>query len=505
MKKRRKCVVVVAGVLIVVALTVDLDGFPPLWWDEGFTLSVARNWVELGHYGRVLNGELVPRGLEAAFPLTGSVALSFQLFGVGIYQARLVSVVFAMAALGLYYALSRQFYNRSIAIAALAVHILMGGRADSDTIIAARQVLGEIPALIFLLTGYLYFISAEKRPLVLMPVVSVFWSLAILSKLQVLPFFLAALGFPLLVTLYHRRWKSARLFGGCLIGSMILKLGFDYFLARIWPVSTVTGLTPLLALVFLPDTRLTVMVETLQYGLPTLLGLCWGLWSFLRTKNGIKSHIDLVRFSFLVLAGSWFGWFVFLSIGWARYMFPPVFLGSVFVAAMLDEWTNHFNLKHTFEQAVSVLKKLQFHWHKLAALTATVLVALSLGQSVGIFLGAYVLESDNSSDSSIHDTIQFLNTVTPPNALIETFESELLFLLHRRYHYPPDQVHVELIRRLTFDHRLKIDYDPLAANPDYLVVGHQSKYMGLYDPYLNTGAFRLTKKFSRYDIYERVR
>jgi hypothetical protein len=64
----------------------------PTLWDEGYTLSVARNWGELGHYGRLLNGELVPRGLEAAFPLTGSVALSFQLFGVGIYQARLVSV-----------------------------------------------------------------------------------------------------------------------------------------------------------------------------------------------------------------------------------------------------------------------------------------------------------------------------------------------------------------------------------------------------------------------------
>jgi hypothetical protein len=58
---------------------------------------------------------------------------------------------------------------------------------------------------------------------------------------------------------------------------------------------------------------------------------------------------------------------------------------------------------------------------------------------------------------------------------------------------------------MTFSHRLKIDYDPLAANPDYLVVGHQSKYLGLYDPYLNTGAFRLVKKFSRYDIYQRVR
>ena len=34
--------------LVVLAATVKLESAPPLWWDEGWTLSVARNWTEQG-------------------------------------------------------------------------------------------------------------------------------------------------------------------------------------------------------------------------------------------------------------------------------------------------------------------------------------------------------------------------------------------------------------------------------------------------------------------------
>jgi len=50
-----------------------------------------------------------------------------------------------------------------------------------------------------------------------------------------------------------------------------------------------------------------------------------------------------------------------------------------------------------------------------------------------------------------------------------------------------------------------IDYDPLAADPDYLVVGPYSRVWQLYDPVLAMGAFRLLHAYSRYDVYERVR
>jgi hypothetical protein len=50
-----------------------------------------------------------------------------------------------------------------------------------------------------------------------------------------------------------------------------------------------------------------------------------------------------------------------------------------------------------------------------------------------------------------------------------------------------------------------IDYDPLAADPDYLVVGYYGRLWDLYDPAIESGAFRLLQEYGTYRIYERVR
>src|SRR6185503_2290969 len=104
------------------------------------------------------------------------------------------------------------------------------------------HVLGEIPALLFLLAGFLCFIFAEKRPWVWMPVVICLWSLALLSKVQVLPFFTTGLILPFSFTLFRRQWKSASLFGVALFGSIVLKFFLEYLQARVSPVGSVTGL-----------------------------------------------------------------------------------------------------------------------------------------------------------------------------------------------------------------------------------------------------------------------
>jgi hypothetical protein len=209
----------------------------------------------------------------------------------------------------------------------------------------------------------------------------------------------------------------------------------------------------------------------------------------------------MVRFSVLTLAVSWFSWYEALSIAWPRYFFPPALLGSIFVAAMLYEWTNKFSLAYTVDRAASLLKTARVEPSSLAALSSIILITMFVGRTLTTLYDAYVF----NSDSSVTDTVSFLNTKTSPNSLIETYESELFVFLKRRYHYPPDQVHVDLIRRRFLRERVQIDYDPLAANPDYLVVGAESKLWHFYDPYLKSGAFRLLQKNSRYEIFKRVR
>jgi hypothetical protein len=488
---------------LLLALLSRLESVPPLWWDEGWTLSVARNWVERGHYGRLLMGKPAPAGLEAAFPVTASVAASFRMFGIGITQGRLVFVVFLLAALVLLVYLGSRFYNPSVGFAALVVLILMTGHLDIQPLVVGRQVLAEVPALLFLFAGYACLLWAGEKSLWFLSGAIGLWSLALVTKAQVPPFWLASLLVPLAVALVKRKWRAVHLLITGIAGAILLSMLWRLLIPRVHTEvsASVSGLTELIAIVFDRRIRGVVVLEILQFGLPTLLGFTWTGWKYLKRESQLDSYREFVRLAIFTLGASWFAWYVLFSIGWPRYMFPAVFIGSIFVAVMLYDWTNGFNVKETVQRSGAALRSFRFDGTGLRALAAVLLVALSLGQSITVVFGAYWVNSD---DSAIR-VATFLNSTTSRDALIETYESELFFLLERRYHYPPDQVHVDLIRRNSFGERIKIDYDPLAANPDYLVVGPQSKFWDFYDPYLKMDGFRLLHDYSRYQIYERVR
>ena len=95
---------------------------PPLWFDEGWVLSLARNWVQLGHYGHLLMGERVPPSiLNTGLPAVAPVALSFRLLGIGSWQGRLPGIVFTVGALAMLYYLTRRLYDGTVAAVALSV------------------------------------------------------------------------------------------------------------------------------------------------------------------------------------------------------------------------------------------------------------------------------------------------------------------------------------------------------------------------------------------------
>jgi hypothetical protein len=114
-------------------------------------------------------------------------------------------------------------------------------------------------------------------------------------------------------------------------------------------------------------------------------------------------------------------------------------------------------------------------------------------------------------ETSARDVANFLNNETPPGSRIETYESPLFLSLRRRYHYPPDPVQTQVNRRLSARSDAPVEYDALATDPDYLVLGPMSRLFTpyLYDPVLNAGHFRLLKKYGDYYggylVYERLR
>src|SRR5713226_5659326 len=215
------------GVAFLAALTLLAIGLwnlesPPLYWDEGWTLSVARNWVERGHYGRLLAGDLAPPGSEAAFPVTAPVALSFRLLGVGIWQGRLVGVLFMVATFLMMYYLASRLYNRKVAVGTLFVLLLMPMHPDIHPLISGRLVMAEIPMFFYLLGGYTGFLLTLGRSLWFMPMAAAFWGVALVTKGQVLPFWTISLLLPMVAALFKRQWKIAALLTILLLASFIM-------------------------------------------------------------------------------------------------------------------------------------------------------------------------------------------------------------------------------------------------------------------------------------------
>jgi hypothetical protein len=499
---------VLAALLIVAVLTVRLESVPPPWWDEGWTLSVARNWAEIGHYGRLLVGQPIPRAIDAAFHVTGSVALSFWLFGVGIVQARMVEVIITVATLLLMYHLIRRIYNVSIALGALILMTVLPAYIGLFPLYIGRQVLGEMPAMFFLLAGYLAMLSVQQHAVWALSLVVLFWAFALITKLQVLPFWTCSLLVPSLVAMYRRDWKSFSSWVIALVGSfagsrILLVLSEDLLQAKSGIAEPIRGLYEVSALVTSIPARMFALIVVVLFGIPTLLGFSYEIWSLIKSRNKIQwTYAEQVKVAILVLAVSWFAWFVVFSVGWIRYIFPATFLGSIFVAHMIYDLTRGYDVAYTLQQGLTLFSGRGFNKEAVGALLVLMIVVTSVPRTAMAVYKAYVLDADNS----VQQTAEFLNSQTRPGALIETYDSELLFLLNRPYHYPPDQIVVELIRRtFLYEDYTHIDYDPLAANPDYLIVGPHSKQWQLYDPVLRTGAFRLLQSYKRYQIYERVR
>ena len=496
---------VAAAALIILGLW-NLGG-PGVWWDEGWTMSVARNVAERGHYGRLLDGQLAPPGLEAAFPVTAPIALSFELFGVGIWQGRLFGVLCTVAALALMYYLALRLYNRAVAIGTLFVLLLMPMHAQLHALLVGRQALAEMPMLFYLLAGYAALLAALRRPLWLLPA-TIIWGVAVISKAQVMPFWELSLLVPLGLAALRRQWREAGLFGSALVGSlMVSKLLIAAYALLLQghslPTVPLSGLVDVIALNTLPLTRWYALRNMLVFCSPALCGLVYALWRNLRSREpGIDAaRMALVRLALLALSGSWLLWFLLLSASLIRYMFPPAFIAALFVSAWLSDLSQGFDIRGTLGRAGSALSLRRLDRRTLGALLAILIVTGTLP------FGILALYRNYSSDDSraALKVAAMLNTQTPPGTRIETYESELHFLLNRPYHYPPDQVHVDLNHRMLLDEHVTIAYDPLAADPDYLVVGTFAGWNGLYDPVIQSGAFHLIDHVDSYDIYQRVR
>jgi len=483
-----------------------LGTHPALFWDEGWTLAAARNWVERGWVGQFSDGVPQSLGLAAQVTVVAPVALSFRLLGIGPWQGRLTSVLFTGATLWLVFHLTRRLYDTAAAWWALAAAILVAPQADFQPLIAGRQVLAEMPMLCYLLAGYACFLTAigrspnRTREAAWTVAAIAFWSLGLVVKLQGRPFFVLSLLLPIALSFLTQRRSLALRFGIALVGAIVLSqlipIGEALFLERrMQPGVLVPGLVQVTALVMVPSVRLLTLQWSLEYAIPVTWGLAYAARTslvHLRNDEGSAEH-ELIKLALMTFAATWLAWATFLSVGFPRYLFPPLLIGSMALGVLLRDGVRRLRANAT----AATLRTSQIVGTSLMA----ALLLTSVPATVDLF-GSVLFDSQPASPTRV---AEYLNTSTPSDSVIETYESELFFLLDRRYHYPPDSINVDLNRRTFLHQDGPIRYDPLAANPDYLVIGRMSQMWKLYDTAIASGAFRRVKRFEGYDVYERVR
>src|SRR5262249_10609195 len=132
------------------------------------------------------------------------------------------------------------------------VLLFMLPQIEIHPIIVGRQVLGEMPAMFYLLTGYVFLLALEGR-FWLLPLVVGSWGIALITKAQVMPFWAASLIVPLAIALWSKNWRRSSLFAISFVGSAILYAMLLWlwrlFLRQAFPQSPLLGIYQVTALV----------------------------------------------------------------------------------------------------------------------------------------------------------------------------------------------------------------------------------------------------------------
>ncbi|HRE27086.1 MAG TPA: glycosyltransferase family 39 protein, partial [Anaerolineales bacterium] len=171
--------------VFVLAFT-NLVDFPLTWFDEGSHLHVPKTLVRFGVYadysrdGFRYFGPTIGVGPTVMLP----IAAAFKLFGIGLFQARVIMALYLVGAVIVFYGLARLLGGPRLALVATALLVVTPGLGLVEY---GRQVLGEVPGLLFTLAGFwVWFKAWDSASLRRLTIVGLFFGLAVVTKNQYL-------------------------------------------------------------------------------------------------------------------------------------------------------------------------------------------------------------------------------------------------------------------------------------------------------------------------------
>jgi len=495
----------IAGLLLILGFWFffKLTDWPLTWFDEGSHLHVPKTLVQHGVYA-----DLSSEGYRHYGPTIGvgptvmlPIAAVFQTFGIGLLQARIVVVLYMIAACIAFYALARLLGSQRIALVAT---LLLAVTPVIDLVEYGRQVLGEVPGLFFVCAGlWLWFRRWERARWYELVGAGILLGLAIVTKYQVLIVLGGGLGLAWLLNFVTYK-APQRLF--LIPGSVVVTV------FAIWQMVLFVYLGPSTidtniasfreaaagaAAVFNPQLMMRSLRELIRPGaflfllLPAIVYSGWrlffgraGTW-FSRTPAQ-RQQLTII---WLVIAVN-LAWYVVASVSWIRYAFLGVSLSAIFVALILAELTDDFS----FAMPAAGRARLAFLAGWTLLLAGTLLPALLLTRTIA------TAPVDTSKAMAA-----YLNEQVPQDALIETWEPQMGFLTDHHYHYPEQMLLNSAVRQVWMGETPVNElYDFTTLNPDYVLTGRFAQWVNLYPAEVLEEKYVLDSAFGEYLLYERI-
>jgi 4-amino-4-deoxy-L-arabinose transferase-like glycosyltransferase len=501
-RRGEKIVLLVLVVIIPVLVFYNLSLNPRPWHDEGAALLLARTLAEDGVYamrnsdGYQTFGPVQSVGPTVILP----VALVYRYFGVGLLQGRVVSAVYTLLALLLFFVVGQRLFDSMTAI--LGLFFLLAAPAVR-ILIYGREVLGEVPGLAIFLAGFLLLSIALQRH-------RWYWTLfaglifgaTTLTKSQYLLMVPATLGLLMILDLFYYRlgaWKTL-----VLVTVIALVCAFAWQVWQMRYFGQAMYQEDLAKLRQLASITTGFHLSTAINGIRAILGsdsgnfyLYWGFPAmgylfFLATQRTLRGFLLA---TIVIFTSLWLLYFMFWIVSWHHYALPAMALVALAVANLYTKL------------ARAIIPVIKYELRGLPARNGQPsMVILAFGVMVGLFsygmwagyhLQEYVrsdvLDRTGSQATDLRSPSQlqypgivarYLEQNIAPGAVIETWERELGILTDLTYHTPDQSMltytHNALYRGSQENYLLGEDYLK-KAKADYIILGWFARSFPIYD------------------------
>lgn len=190
----------------VILLFYGFPDSPSPWFDEGINLGIAKSFAEKGVYNMAVGPNQYVNEkqlmITTNYPLLLPVSLAFKLLGIGLWQARIVMILYLLIFGFLVYRLAKKYYGEKSALMSLSLLVVFLPLYGNG-----KSVLGEIPGLVFILSG-LFFLDKEKKWQVILT--GLFLGLGVATKPLYLLFVLSLLASEIWLALKQKKINWTR-------------------------------------------------------------------------------------------------------------------------------------------------------------------------------------------------------------------------------------------------------------------------------------------------------